>query len=433
MSERTTASYLLSVWRRIAPDADRSLAIHAANEFYKREIHDPESLQRLVDALGRALSEIHTDFAQAFDYSWIIEPHPDLYHPAAESLYQLHVIDCAATLWDACPPENRESEAFSDLMARYSRLWGGVGSTSPKARNEDGVRFVIVPFGWDQHLHIALDGLMAFSPSLMPEDVVVVRSVADPAFSPEDAIPSWNALLARALATELGCHELLTPLCVQRFVAEVPQLQRASSMRNRVDVIDVQLSRCSLAMLFSIAHEVGHHLSEVFPSLEGEDTEVHADRLAMNALWGCPGSARSLKGTDEPDDTLTLLSGGLFFAAVEIGVTAEHAVRCYVNQANTRSASLGERMTAWVTTIEQIVLGHPELRYAADAAYAIYSASRTYSEEFAQYLLSVLGDVLPIAREIVDELHKDNPDLHDIPLLERRLIAEEDESTSHLM
>ena len=427
MIGRTSASELLSVWRRVAPDADRSLAIGAANEFYEREIDDPESLGRLVDALRLRLSEVHADFVRAFDYEWTVEEHAGLYHPAAEAQYQLHVIDCAATLWDTCAPERRKSESYGKLMARYSRLWGGVGSTSPRARYHAGVRFVIVPFGWDQHLHIALDGLRSFAPSLMPQDSVVALSVKRPEVLPAEAVPSWNALIARALASELGCHELLTPLCVQRVVERCPRLGSASSMLGRVDVLDAQLSRCSLAMLFSVAHEVGHHLGEALPPLPGEGSEAHADRLALNALWDCPGSARSLKRTDEPDDALTLLSGGLFFSAVEIGTAVERAVRRHVTRERQRPSALVGRVSTWLMAVEQVVSRLPELRYAVDAACSVYAMSRTYSQAMSRYAESVLGEVEPVAREVVDELHRDNPDLHDIPALERRIRGGDDD------
>lgn len=421
MNVPKSAQSLLAAWRRIAADFDRSLGIPAANEFYRREVSDPETMARLRASLSQALTVIHPEFAREVDYSWVLDTDAALYHPPAEALYQLHVLHAAATLWNACELQHRNNALFSNLMARYSRLWGSVGNTSPKARRENEVSFIVVPFGWDELLHASLHGLQSMAPSLFPADCVVPAVSLPVSVNAEAAVPSWNSLLARALASELGCHDVLTPGCIEKITTEVPQLTSAVGMPRDVDSIDPQTARCALAMLFAIAHEVGHHLGAAFPLLPGEDEEKRADRLAANVVWDCPGVMRGLHTTSDAEDSLGVMAGALFFCALQVGTVAERSARRHVSGERASRSTIDGRMDAWLKLVEILVQSNPQLRPALEGALALFAVSNEYCEALDRYADSVLPHCVPTVRRLVEELHAENPNLHDALTVDRRI------------
>ena len=423
------AQDVVPYWHLAAADHDFLSAIPEVNEYYVRRNWHESDFANVLAGFAKRQSD-HAEFLRAHPYSWATQR--EAYEYSIDALYQLQAIDVVAGIWHDSDQATRTEVDFDRICVRQTRRWGGPADISPRAVPATvscPVKFILVPFGWDNYVSLTIEGFAKHSPSLFED---ALSSLATHRYTQTKSNEAkrnryWNALIACSLVSVIGCPEVLVTAAEQLLVERISSLRGSRKHLTGHDSLSRKLSYSQAALVYSIAHEVGHHLQDVYSDTP-TDPEYLADNLAYRGLWNYPGGISTISPQGEAYDSMSLLAGGLFHRVISFGLQSDYLVGQLVRPSASSSWPIDPtRQNLWQSLTEEIVSKVPELAQPWQGIQVMLAAFDEYQQSYEEYLRRLLPELIPQARSLLAELQAQNPNLDDPEVIARRFREEMDQ------
>lgn len=309
-----------SIWYDISYDYDDNIAIPATREVLASASWSDATFSKLRCGLERRFNEVPI-FFEKHDYTWVLSR--DSYDFIGEPLHQMIALDVLLGVWSDISEEDKISPLFSRICTRTSNIWG-LGNTTPRALHEKikDMRFIIIPFGWDDLNWFIINGFFHFigkeehcaldTLNYSNIDIVDVRK-----YGPLRAERFWQSILAKAIVGQFKCPDVLAAGFNAALIEDVKALSKGLVHMTSTQFPHHVVQYSHIALMYAIAHEVGHHLSPLLKSyplliLESVSDELKADLLAFMGLWNRNIVFKEYTNLNSGVSLLCFLSGQLF-------------------------------------------------------------------------------------------------------------------------
>lgn len=316
MTNKLNPSTIAKIWHNAAYDHDLNLVIPSAQQYLSSSSWSDNTFEKLKTGLDLRLQSA-PEFFSRYDYSWVLLR--ESYSFISEPLYQLTVLDSILGNWVDVPESKRLLPVYNNICARATNIWGLRGSTPRSIPIFQDISFITVPFGWDNLSWLSIGGMLSYigfdedgKSSLL--EITELDCIEIQKNGPARSERYWRSIGAKTIAGELPCSDLLVPALIESFIKEIHALSGAFIYMAPSAKLTTTLACNQLALIFAIAHEVGHHLSAIHKNTgDGEVSELIADELAFNGLWNSPAVFTPFSNLKSNEDILCILSGYLFF------------------------------------------------------------------------------------------------------------------------
>lgn len=416
-------SEVVRQWHQAAADYDYLSSVPEVNAFYAQRNWRESDYQNILKGFARRRDD-HRAFLEAFPYGWAVER--DAYEYSVDAVYQLQAIDVIAGIWHDCDEETRRLPDFDNICVRQTRRWGSPADISPlavPAKPLSPIKFILVPFGWDNFVSLTVEGFAEHSPCFFEHPLGDLSSHTKtllPACS-DKKVAYWKSLAVCSLVSILGCPEILVPAAEELLIEQIPEFQGAKKYLDGHSDLNRRLAYSQAVVVYSIAHEVGHHLNAVYSDAKSEDREYVADALAYRGIWNYPAVIGTVSPEGETYDAMTLLAGGLFTSVIDFGLASDRIVReISEGSLSQPSTYVSKRKQQWQLLSERIVSRCPELRKPWQGIQVMLDGFDDYQASYLDYLKSVVSSKLDRARVLIQELLSKNPNLDDPAEVARR-------------
>lgn len=403
---------IVRLWRETAIDYDFLSSVPETNAYYASQFWNDVDFRNVQIGLEQRRAE-HKDFLAAYPYSWAFQR--EAYEYSIDAVYQLQAIDVVAGVWHDSDDRQRNSDSFADICVRQTRQWGNSRVASPRAipaTPERPVQFVLVPFGWDNTVGLTVEGFAEHAPSFFDRPLSTSQNDLESDGGERQAY--WKALAVASLVSALGCSEVLRPLAEDLLAERIPAFRGARKHLDAHTCLNRRLAFTQAVVVYSIAHEVGHHLSGDVTLIGQEEREMLADTFAYRGLWNYGGAIASVCPPDESVEAITLLSGGLFVKVLEFGRVSDEIVGEIAGKPDRLSAELSTvRLDTWRRITEQIVRGIPTLADTWERIELLFAEFEKYQSGYADFLKTAVSSSVDEATEILRDLASRNPGLDD--------------------
>lgn len=407
---------ILLHWHRVAEDYDYLSAVPEVNHFFSSRYWIESDFQNVLQGFSNRKKD-HETFHQHFPYSWTTER--KAYEFSIDSLYQLYAIDVLAGIWHESDEATKKFHLFDNVCVRQTRRWGGPADISPRAvpqSKHNPVKFILVPYGWDNVVSMAIEGFADYAPELFehPLSELPSQNIDPTSYDIQRAYPYLKSLAVCSLVSILGCPEVLVSAAHDRLIKEVESFLGGRLHLPGYSELNRRLSYAQAVIVYSIAHEVGHHLQGIYPNAAPDRCEYIADTLAYQGLWNYPSSIGSVCPPGEEYDALTVLAGGLFASLIDLGIESDRVTRELVLQIpQKRSPLIANRKYLWLKLTETIVSKRPELEQDWRGIQIVLAGFDQYRDEYISFLSRIISESLTDAKRCIAEFVEDNPNLDD--------------------
>ena len=251
----------------------------------------------------------HKNFFKDHDYSWITDKNS--YSFIIEPFAQAIALDTVVENW---ANDKKYNQQYENICVRQSASWNILNST-PRTLNPYIIRWIIVPYIWDEALGLIFSGLLkCINIEKISINGAITHTIEDKTFT--KAHTFWDALIARSIAGNIkdAGKQYILPKHIQDIEKK---LSAINALKITQDVNNEMLALFrSLALAFSIAHEVGHILTD--KKYDKVSQELNADTLALAGLYHCNNSLMGISNKPIDRQTYTVMSGLMFLTATSI-------------------------------------------------------------------------------------------------------------------
>jgi len=375
----------LLIWEKLLPNYNELYTVDAWRTTMRNVSWESSST---IDALLPKFKEARTkssEFYQRFDYSWTLDR--DSYEYQNEVLYQYLALTALKGLWYSAPEKQLGNPLFDNVCLRLIDRRGIRNNSPCLIRPCAGWNFIRTTYAWFEFSAIACDAfclsvdehinIEGFDRSQHAIDLPIIK-------------PLWDSMIINGFVGWSECHELLRSELAQQLAYEYS----TSTIRATNTEPNKPTDRLNeFSLRFTMAHELGHHLEEVFVNVGDFHTELLADYLALISLnsqnWG------ELKGVYAPllNDAanVPIVAGHVFYFVLGLWVTTENVVGLCFDEPepvrSKRATDYSKRINNW-----RRILNHADFKLASPLD-TFFNSLLDHIVEFEYYARTVAPEM----------------------------------------
>ena len=308
-----TSDVIQAAWKKVANDFDYNLCFPRFKDYYENSSWNDEHFSKLKCHIEKHFF-CYQDFYEGHDYAWATDRASYGFMP--EPYYQISILDTLLGNWIQYKGIKETEPCFDNVCARETTVWG-LQRALPRVVRHDLLKFVIIPYGWDDAANFVAAGLLGSI------DLVAILNEKKTRQQPiindfSHAHPFWRAILIRAIIgnNKGRQEEFYWPEYAEKITNtlhcfnETPLYPDSSNNEN-------QLWLAQMSVAFAIAHEVGHLLDSRL-KLDSSSDELSADYLAFQGLWNCNTAAQAFFKFNHNPRFHCIIGAVLFFTTALI-------------------------------------------------------------------------------------------------------------------